>query len=177
MFYQRVSRSSLHCCVPRCSCSSRYSKVSFHSFPTEDRARQQWLANIRRENLSPRRNTRVCSRHFLLDDLVDTPGGRKWLKKGAVPVLFEWNSYSLPEKTQECAAADPRVDPVFVALDHDYCISPATGVMFNTLQNENEALRKKIEMLQSQVETLQLETRFGLERFAGSDNDIRFYTR
>ncbi|XP_013889693.1 uncharacterized protein LOC106536897 [Austrofundulus limnaeus] len=49
--------------------------------------------------------------------------------------------------------------------------------MANELQTENEVLRKRIELLQSQVEKLQLRIRFGLERFAGSDDEIRFYTR
>ncbi|MEQ2256057.1 hypothetical protein ILYODFUR_020389 [Ilyodon furcidens] len=66
---------------------------------------------------------------------------------------------------------------VFVAPDHDYCVSPTTGVMANELQIENAALHKRIEQLQSQVEGLQLRIRFGLERFAGSDDEIRFYTR
>ncbi|MEQ2230851.1 hypothetical protein ILYODFUR_033495 [Ilyodon furcidens] len=49
--------------------------------------------------------------------------------------------------------------------------------MANELQIENAALHKRIEQLQSQVEGLQLRIRFGLERFAGSDDEIRFYTR
>ncbi|MEQ2177036.1 hypothetical protein GOODEAATRI_034424, partial [Goodea atripinnis] len=83
---------------------------------------------------------------------------------------------------EESATADSPVDPseskmVFVAPDPDYCVSPTTGVMTNELQIENAALHKRIEQLQSQVEGLQLWSRFGLERFAGSDNKIRFYTR
>ncbi|MEQ2183306.1 hypothetical protein GOODEAATRI_031444 [Goodea atripinnis] len=48
--------------------------------------------------------------------------------------------------------------------------------MVNELQIENAALHKRIEQLQSQMEGLQLRIRFGLERFAGSDDEIRFYT-
>ncbi|XP_044069917.1 uncharacterized protein LOC122884276 [Siniperca chuatsi] len=45
------------------------------------------------------------------------------------------------------------------------------------MANENEALHRKISELQHQLEVLQLRTYFGIQRLAGSDEDIRFYTR
>uniref|UniRef100_A0A3Q2T1J1 THAP domain-containing protein 1 n=1 Tax=Fundulus heteroclitus TaxID=8078 RepID=A0A3Q2T1J1_FUNHE len=73
-----------------CTCSSRYNtKVSFHRFPVDSVVRRHWLTKILRQDFSPRRETRVCSRHFLPDDLVQTPRGKRCLKKGAIPVLFE----------------------------------------------------------------------------------------
>uniref|UniRef100_A0A8C6WYM0 Transposase n=1 Tax=Neogobius melanostomus TaxID=47308 RepID=A0A8C6WYM0_9GOBI len=63
----------------------------------------------------------------------------------------------------------------FVAHDHDYCVSPTTGA--DESLKENEALRKRLEMLRSQVEGLQLQTRCYLELFAGSDDKICYYTR
>uniref|UniRef100_A0A8C6SF19 THAP domain-containing protein 1 n=1 Tax=Neogobius melanostomus TaxID=47308 RepID=A0A8C6SF19_9GOBI len=189
-----VWRSSLHCCVPKCTCSSRYNScLSFHCFPADNAARQLWLARIRRANFTPSRDTRVCSRHFLPRDIFITPRGKRLLKKGTVPVLFEWNNYSLPEprlgvwerrprQEESAAAADPTEDSSgsemeVVAPDHDYCVSAATGVMANELLRENESLRRQLELARSQIERLQLRTRFCLERFAGSDDQIRLYTR
>uniref|UniRef100_A0A8C5DCU0 THAP domain-containing protein 1 n=1 Tax=Gouania willdenowi TaxID=441366 RepID=A0A8C5DCU0_GOUWI len=81
----------------RCTCSSRYNScISFHCFPADNAARQQWLAKIQRDNFTPNRDTRVCSRHFLPGDIVLTLG-KRLLKRGAVPVLFEWNNYSSHE--------------------------------------------------------------------------------
>uniref|UniRef100_A0A3Q2DS82 THAP domain-containing protein 1 n=1 Tax=Cyprinodon variegatus TaxID=28743 RepID=A0A3Q2DS82_CYPVA len=131
-----------------CTCSSRYnSKVSFHRFPVDIVVRQHWLTKIRRQDFSPRRVTRVCSRHFLPDDLLETPRGKRCLKKGAFPFLFEWNNYPLPvprpsvwerrpreEEATSPAAAAPTVDcseMVFVAPEHDYCVSPGTSYLNN----------------------------------------------
>uniref|UniRef100_A0A3Q2D818 THAP domain-containing protein 1 n=1 Tax=Cyprinodon variegatus TaxID=28743 RepID=A0A3Q2D818_CYPVA len=171
-----------------------YSKlISFHRFPVDSVVRPHWLTKIRRQDFSPRRETRVCIRHFLLDDLLQTPRGKRCLKKGAFPVLFEWNNYSLPvprpsvwerrpreEETKSPAAAAPTVDcleMVFVAPEHDYCVSPASGVMIHELVMQNKALQKQVQMLQFEVQWLQLRTRFCLERFKCSDDDIRHYTR
>ncbi|XP_038154123.1 uncharacterized protein LOC119791856 [Cyprinodon tularosa] len=66
---------------------------------------------------------------------------------------------------------------VFVAPEHDYCVSPASGVRINELVMQNEALQKQVQMLQHEVQRLQLRTRFCLERFKCSDDDIRHYTR
>lgn len=59
--------------------------------------------------------------------------------------------------------------------DHTYSTSPSYVAL--ELVSENESLRKKVEELQHQLEYLQLQTRFGLQRLVGSDEDIRFYTR
>ena len=64
-----------------------------------------------------------------------------------------------------------------MAPDHDYCVTPMTSVMSDEMASENEALKKKVQELQNQLETLQLQSRFGLQRLAGSDEDIRLYTK
>ncbi|XP_033970202.1 uncharacterized protein LOC117469856 [Trematomus bernacchii] len=49
--------------------------------------------------------------------------------------------------------------------------------MANQVADENEALKMQVRELQHQLEVLQLRSRFGIQRLAGSDEDIRFYTR
>lgn len=99
-FQKRADRtSSSHCSVPRCSASAKYNSVlSFFTFPKEDDLRRKWVTNIRRDNFIITNNTRVCSRHFLPSHMAEPPSpkGRRLLKTGAVPVLFEWNHFSLP---------------------------------------------------------------------------------
>ncbi|KAI4885737.1 hypothetical protein NFI96_021579 [Prochilodus magdalenae] len=46
--------------------------------------------------------------------------------------------------------------------------------MADALANENKALKRKIQELQHQLEASQLQSRFGLQRLAGSDEDIHF---
>ncbi|XP_072513640.1 uncharacterized protein [Salminus brasiliensis] len=85
-----------HCCVPLCGATSKYNTVlSFHSFPSDDGLRKTWLVSVRRDNFPLKSNARVCSRHFRPEDITDRKesGGRRRLKKGAVPVLFPWNNY------------------------------------------------------------------------------------
>ncbi|KAK5924926.1 hypothetical protein CgunFtcFv8_017498 [Champsocephalus gunnari] len=184
--FQRVRKSALHCCVPLCTNSSRYNReISFHSFPIEAEVKAQWLIKVRRDNFSPTKNTRVCSRHFRLGDLLVTAGGLNRVQKGATPVLFAWNNYELPTPRRNVWEGRPRAESPTPDLtaeyevetvapsDHNYSLNPATAVM----ADENEALKMQIRERQLQLEVLQLRSRFGIQRLAGSDEDIRFYTR
>lgn len=58
-------------------------------------------------------------------------------------------------------------------IDHDYGESPTVCVDWE----QYEKLLDEIEMLRQQVQTLHLQSSFGLQRFASSPEDIRFYTR
>ncbi|KAJ8271412.1 hypothetical protein COCON_G00102710 [Conger conger] len=60
--------------------------------------------------------------------------------------------------------------------EHDYCVAPNPAAL-DDAQAQIESLTKRIEFLQKQLETVQLQSKFSLRRFAGSDEDIRFYTR
>uniref|UniRef100_A0A3Q0QVF3 THAP domain-containing protein 1 n=1 Tax=Amphilophus citrinellus TaxID=61819 RepID=A0A3Q0QVF3_AMPCI len=90
-----------HCCVPLCSASSKFNGVlSFHSFPTHSDLRSRWLINIRRDPFTITSHTKVCSRHFTTDQLIEptTPDGRRRLVRGAVPTLFEWNGFKVDSR-------------------------------------------------------------------------------
>ncbi|KAI4899983.1 hypothetical protein NFI96_001451 [Prochilodus magdalenae] len=171
-----------------CANSSRYN--SEISFPVDPEVRTRWLTQIRRDNFSPRQSTRVCSRHFNTGDFVVTAVGKRELNKGAVPCLFAWNDYSMPaprlnvwQRRPRCpspvlAASDTDQEmEVQIAPDRDYSVTPTTSAVADALANKNEALKRKIQELQHQLEASQLQSRFGLQWLAGSDEDIRFYTR
>ncbi|XP_055034355.1 uncharacterized protein [Paramisgurnus dabryanus] len=188
--FQRVTGSTLHCCVPLCTVSSNYNKViSFHAFPVDAAVRAKWMQNIRRDDFNPTQNTRVCSRHFKQTDLNVTAGGLRRLKKGAVPVYFSWNGYKLPaprpsvwERRPRAESPAPESDSdsemdTEMAIDHDYCVVPETGARASNLADENEALRRQIRELQQQLEAQKLRQRFGIDRLSTSDENMRFYTR
>lgn len=188
--YQRRtdSSSSDHCCVPQCSSSQLYnSRLSFHCFPTNEEERARWLAKIRRDALVVTKGTKVCSRHFEAGAFSVTPTGVRRLNKGAVPTLFTWNDYSRPaprrgvwerrERPAVIASSDPEDEEMDVSLqDHDYCVAPDPAALDVALA-QNESMKREIDRLQKQLETVQLQLKFNLRRFAGSDEDIRFYTR
>ncbi|KAF3844580.1 hypothetical protein F7725_007743 [Dissostichus mawsoni] len=131
------------------------------------RVKAQWLIKVRRDNFSPTKNTRVCSRHFRPGDLLVTAGGLHRVQKGATPVLFAWNNYELPTPRRNVWERRPRAEsptPDMTAEnevetvappDHDYCLNPATAVMANQVADENEALKIQIRELQLQLEVLQ----------------------
>ncbi|KAK3708826.1 hypothetical protein QZH41_019572, partial [Actinostola sp. cb2023] len=94
-----VKGSKYHCCVPLCGGDSRYdSSLSFHRFPKETKAntavRKQWLAKIQRKigkTFQISSATRVCSRHFRKEDFKPATSDRPYLKRGAIPSIFEWS--------------------------------------------------------------------------------------
>ncbi|XP_074517129.1 uncharacterized protein LOC141783628 isoform X1 [Sebastes fasciatus] len=202
--YQRMGNGSHeHCCVPLCSNSSRYNSVlSFHRFPKDPELRLKWLDRIRRDCLTVTSHIKVCSRHFSRDKLIVTSQGRRTLKFGAVPTLFHWNNYAesetrfgvweLPVRPRTPPAVqsdttdpDPEEpadtvqptqqteeDMVPVVVDHEYCFSSKSVVVdrvhYDGMLREIDALDPGQSRLQDPC---------GLQRFAGSPQDILFYTR
>nr|XP_020453668.1 uncharacterized protein LOC109958994 isoform X2 [Monopterus albus] len=159
-----------HCCVPMCTASARFNSVmSFHVFPKDKELQKRWLANIRRNNLTINKQTRVCSRHFKSTDLIESPTSARQLKNGAVPVLFQWNNFTPPVSQ---ADGDQNDDPPMDVEhnDHNYCSTAEPTAL-------TDRLCAQIERLRGQIEKRVVGNKFGLERFSASDDDIRFYTR
>uniref|UniRef100_A0A8D0CTF1 THAP-type domain-containing protein n=1 Tax=Sander lucioperca TaxID=283035 RepID=A0A8D0CTF1_SANLU len=160
-------KTSLHCCVPLCTNSSRYNSIlSFHRFPVDEEVKSVWTAKIRREDFSPTDGTRVCSVHFLPGDFV----GPRRLKKGAVPCLFAWNKFSIPAPrlnvwqrhprppTPELLPADTSeeedsVQPMDVTVtDHDNCVTPNTSVVNTQMAKEDVQRTQSIARLRVHAE-------------------------
>ncbi|XP_059201695.1 uncharacterized protein LOC131981439 [Centropristis striata] len=177
-YQHRKTGSHDHCCVPLCCNSSRYNAVlSFHRFPRDYELCQEWLHRIRRESLTVTVGTKVCSRHFVKGDISITKQGKRTLRAGAVPSLFQWNNYTeeqIRPGVWELSASPEESDPeesedslqqiednaaLAVVLDHGYCLS--------NKQNDSN----------NQLHTRLLQDPSGLQRFAGSPEDIQFYTR
>uniref|UniRef100_A0A672GMR6 THAP domain-containing protein 1 n=1 Tax=Salarias fasciatus TaxID=181472 RepID=A0A672GMR6_SALFA len=128
--------SSEHCCVPLCSASSRYN--SEISF-----------------HRFPKDTGLLCSRHFEPSKINITAKGRRVLIASAVPSLFEWNDFQ--QKTR--ASTEPMVP---MLLEHDYGASSTVCVE----QEHYDKMREEIEMLRQQLQTLHLQSLFGLQRAA-----------
>lgn len=60
--------------------------------------------------------------------------------------------------------------------EHDYCAAPNPSVVDLALV-ENKELREENRELRRQIEAVNVRQSFGLQRFIGSDDDIRLYTR
>ena len=187
----QVSNNHDYCCVPLCANTARLNGyISFHVFPKDKDQRAKWLAKVRRDNFVVTRDTKVCGRHFEADAFSNTATGVKRLKRGAVPTLYAWNDYSIPvprpgvwERCERPTAADVESsdsgedDQMMAAgVDHDYCAPPDPAAL-DTAAAENQALKEEIERLKNQLAEVQISATFNLRRFAGSDEDIRFYTR
>ncbi|KAK6326612.1 hypothetical protein J4Q44_G00022570 [Coregonus suidteri] len=142
------SSSSHHCCVPQCTVSARCnSSVSFFTFPKDSELHKRWVINIRRVNFLTT-NTRVCSRHFLSEDVIEppTPAGRRRLKKGAVPVLFQWNNFSLPaprpgvwERTERPNTEGSQYTVAMEMAAEDIVIQEILGAEVELLEDVNKA--------------------------------------
>ncbi|KAI4885526.1 hypothetical protein NFI96_020104 [Prochilodus magdalenae] len=189
-FFRNVmGGASEHCSVPLCSVSSRYnSVVSFHSFPEEETLRKKWLVKIRRENFTVTKHTKVCSTHFTESDFV-VGTSRRRLKKGSVPTVFEWNRHTQTnprlgvwerrERPSNVTSLDDSsaAELLDVSLQHhDYDATPEPGAV-DLLIMKNKELEEELQQLKAKLEDLSVKQRFGLQRFFGSDDDIRFYTR
>ncbi|XP_063741858.1 uncharacterized protein LOC134865935 [Eleginops maclovinus] len=188
-FQKQQKKNSEHCCVPLCSASSKFNGIlSFHGFPTHPDLRRQWLVNIRRDSFTISSHTKVCSRHFATDQLKEpkTLDGRRRLVKGAVPKLFEWNGYTVEiprrnvwqrtERPIEPVPGEEQEQHTDGTKDHDYCSVPEPSALDMSASAAGD-LSKEVEDLRKEIQELRVQREFGLQRFAGSDADIRFYTR
>ena len=113
-YMKRVGGSAEFCSVPLCSASASVCSVSFHTFPVDAELRAKWLVNIKRDDFIVTSKSKVCGRHFLPEDVVTTAGGYHRIRKGAVPVLFEWNGYDV---RQRASVWERRERPVAYCTD------------------------------------------------------------
>lgn len=71
--------------------------IKFPHVSQRPRIAEEVDGKIKGQNLTVTSHTRVCSRHFLSTDLIEptNPDGRRRLKSGTVPVLFQWNNFTV----------------------------------------------------------------------------------
>ncbi|KAK0144673.1 hypothetical protein N1851_017015 [Merluccius polli] len=169
-------------------------RVAWQARPTSERCkaslRAQWIHKIKRTGFIVTNHMKVCSRHFEEKLIRSTAKGRWVLLPNSIPSLFEWNKYLVKqtragvwERRARPSSPEPGSNPedpehedelpVPMVLDHEYSASRTVCVDREHYIN----MQTDIEVLRQQLESYHLQTAFGLQRFASSPEDIRFYTR
>ncbi|CAL1261126.1 unnamed protein product, partial [Larinioides sclopetarius] len=64
-------------------------RVTFHCLPKDENRRKIWENKLKRENFKLTNLTRICSNHFSEDCFDREKFGGTWLKKDAVPTIFQ----------------------------------------------------------------------------------------
>ncbi|XP_022823099.1 uncharacterized protein LOC111354063 [Spodoptera litura] len=88
------------CIVLKCS------EIEVHRIPKDKKIRRLWLKAIRREDLVPTNDSRLCRKHFVESDYekiskyTGVEHQHKYLKKSAVPSVFAWNTQPVSEKAK-----------------------------------------------------------------------------
>nr|XP_023022069.1 uncharacterized protein LOC111510396 isoform X2 [Leptinotarsa decemlineata] len=88
-------------------------------FPKDEIIRKQWVASLRRKGYNPSNYATLCSRHFRKEDYVVNNKGMKYLKKGAVPSIF--NFYEDPTRLNY--GQKKILDPI-TQFEDTLCSSP-----------------------------------------------------
>ncbi|XP_031591100.2 uncharacterized protein LOC116316630 [Oreochromis aureus] len=153
------------------------------------RQRMAWIAAIGRPNITFQNtppHMLVCSKHFhkgkpaykMMESDPDwAPSinlGRTELKVGRASSKQPHFSGPETDNPGEIHAGNPASgeQPMEYnsGLDHDYCCAPDVTV------DQNMKLKKEMGTLRKEIQELKMQSAFGLQRFAGSDDDIQFYT-
>ncbi|XP_003242945.1 uncharacterized protein LOC100571813 [Acyrthosiphon pisum] len=86
----------LACCVDSCQIEANSWNTQLYSFPLNSTLYNKWVAAIKKyDQIEYRRNLRICSRHFKLQDREKSSFGRSKLKLGAIPSIFVHNQKSI----------------------------------------------------------------------------------
>ncbi|KAK4289141.1 hypothetical protein Pmani_037873 [Petrolisthes manimaculis] len=151
-------------------CTSRFNKensptLTFHKFPKDGELLEKWLHNVRRENFTPSKHTRLCSKHFKEEDFDRTSLSCVRLRSGAVPCIFE----AFPEHLR------PKVDkrrkpPLKRDVSEDQCQDDSSDdehLLTNSncptetecVTRENNTQIKKLVKVESQLATIKKKIR------------------
>ncbi len=168
-------RGGYTCCVPGCYNNTKKNKeFSFHKFPKDKVLKEKWINAIKRKEFVSSDSHRVCSKHF--------NGGRK-CSISDIPVIFPLLPRSKTRKRPKPRDGIPplkrKKTEVALPTEGTSTNNEDVEVLTAINTNENVDLSLEIEKLKNEKKSLLLEIetlKFGLKRFAGSDDDIRFYT-
>lgn len=95
----------------------------------------------------------TCVAGILRKDLrePESKSGQRLLKRGAVPMLFEWNNFSIPlsrpgvweRREQPMEYETPVQEADALPGDHDFALSPDPAAV-NLVLEENLLLREEV---------------------------------
>ena len=142
-----------------------------YRLPKESCRQQKWLLGIRRENYTPGKDARLCSKHFPPEDFDSTSLCYVRLRHGAVPSIFEAFPAHLQNKRNKRKPPTPRhindAVPQEAAvsipatpenpLEVKSSVSPSKGILKRKLEEREMQpvkSRKKIRLLQQKTRRL-----------------------
>ena len=160
-----VQRGGYTCCVPGCYNNTKKDReLSFHKFPREKVLRNVWINAIKRKDFVPTEHHCVCSQHF---------GGGK--KKGPTDIPSIFPLIATPKQRKEPKVRGSLPPPAKRMRSDDFETSKPIA---DSLVEEVSSLHQVVSKLDSEKALLSevQKLKFCLQRFAGSDADIRFYT-
>ena len=186
-----------HKCCAAANCNNRSNNrpdLSFHEFPLDKQRRKTWEIRMKRGDayFATVTNKFCCSEHFLPTDFKPSlTGHRRSLKPGAVPSVFPWTKVDdellcrAKRLKTRCEASESA--KVEVNNNHnkqhqeDRMSERNDSAVYGppTLQEWVEEIKKENERLLHELQESKTKERiykFGLERFSGSSEDIKFYT-
>ncbi|GBM08818.1 DNA transposase THAP9, partial [Araneus ventricosus] len=97
------------CCA--FGCNEKFIKggpITFHCFPKDETRRKLWESKLKRENFKATNYSTICSRHFSEGCFEREKLGGTWLKKDAVPTIFDFPSH-LKREDNERKAPKERI--------------------------------------------------------------------
>ncbi|GBN40856.1 hypothetical protein AVEN_204109-1 [Araneus ventricosus] len=103
------------CCAFGCTEKAvKGGPVTFHCFPKDEERRKIWEIKIRRENFKATKSSRLCSKHFSPDSFDREKFGGTWLKKTAVPTVFNFHKHVVERKItrKPLVRKTPEPEPV-----------------------------------------------------------------
>ena len=160
-----------NCSIPGCTSRSdkeECSGVSFHKLPSDNTRRHQWLVSIK-EPITVSSYTYICSLHFK---------NSKKSPDNDIPTIFPW-SISVPVRNSPTRR--PFTPPATKKHKSDEHLSEQVqsyATTLSKLQEEFTKVEKELQTVTAELQSIKTSyvERFGLRRFQGSDDDIRFYT-
>ncbi|KAL1488068.1 hypothetical protein ABEB36_015436 [Hypothenemus hampei] len=78
-------------------------KITFHRLPKNENLRKEWFSILGLDKRYISEKSEVCSEHFNPEDLENKPSGRRLLKKGVIPKVFNQDICNLPSTSQNKA--------------------------------------------------------------------------
>ncbi|CAL1264114.1 unnamed protein product [Larinioides sclopetarius] len=77
-------------------------------FPKDETRRKLWEAKLKKENFKATDNIRICSKHFSESSFDREKLGGTWLKKDAIPTIFDFPSH-IKKKQSERISLKKRI--------------------------------------------------------------------
>ena len=186
-----------HKCCAAANCNNRSENrpdLSFHAFPSDAQQLKKWEIRMKRGDafFATVGNKFCCSEHFLPTDFKRSlTGHRRDLKPGSVPSVFPWTkvdegslcrakrSKLRCEKSEgitraESAHENKEQKGIAEAFRNDYVVFGPTTLdkWIDEIKMEHGRLLQELQEFKAKERI----SKFGLERFSGSDEDIKFYT-